>query len=219
MLSPVVETPGTPGGRGGRMCGASGRRISLFVSRGFGSACAQRGAHVRREGREETRSREARAPRIRLRDNATNPSGRRLKMGCSFLPPSLRLASSCGSRGPARGSSGPALSPRGGDEGLICSSLQSSVRAHIRCEQPGWLWALERSTGCLGRRRASRILRIDNLLCATVTPSRKVERVPRAPGCPASLSSGVQTPLTVPVPTPKVIGMGLESVIGIGWNR
>ena len=154
MLSPVVETPGTLGGRGGRMCGASGRRISLRL-RGFGSAYARRGAHVRREGREETRSREARAPRIRLRDNATNPSGRRLKMGCSFLPPSLRLASSCGSRGPARGSSGPALSPRGGDEGLICSCLQSSARTHIRCEQPGWLWALERSTGCLGNGRLS----------------------------------------------------------------
>ena len=37
-------------------------------------------------------------------------------------------------------------------------------------------------------------------------------------GCPASLSSGAQTPCTVPVHTSKVITLPMEWVITLLWN-
>ena len=52
----------------------------------------------------------------------------------------------------------------------------------------------------------------DNPLFATATPSQKVGRIPRSAGCPASLSSGAQTPRAVPVNTPKVTTLPMEMV-------
>ena len=55
---------------------------------------------VRWEGCEDTRSRGAPTPRVRIRGPVTNQRGTTTgKMGCSSPCPSLRLASSCGSRG------------------------------------------------------------------------------------------------------------------------
>ena len=60
---------------------------------------------------------------------------------------------------------------------------------------------------------------MDNPLFATVVPSLENRESPTATGCPASLSSGGQTPCTVPVHTEKVITFPPESLITLRRNR
>ena len=67
------------------------------------------------------------------------------------------------------------------------------------------------------------LLGLNNPLFATAFPSRKARRIPRSAGCPASLSSGAQTPRTVPANTQKVTtftGMpSLPRLIKISWPQ
>ena len=48
--------------------------------------------------------------------------------------------------------------------------------------------------------------------------SLKIQEGPTMSGCPASLSSGAQTPCTVPVHTSRAITLPMESVITLLWN-
>ena len=59
----------------------------------------------------------------------------------------------------------------------------------------------------------------DNLRFATVAPLRKPGRIPLRAGCPASLSSGAQTPRTVPVNSPTVVGPPPESLSTLFRNQ
>ena len=60
---------------------------------------------------------------------------------------------------------------------------------------------------------------MDNLRFATVNPPRKPGRVPRPAGCPASLSSGGQTPRIVPGTKPLVVGLPPKSLSTLFRNR
>ena len=51
------------------------------------------------------------------------------------------------------------------------------------------------------------------------TGPRKPGRVPRPAGCPASLSSGGQTPRIVPVTKPLVVGLPPKSLSTLFRNR
>ena len=65
----------------------------------------------------------------------------------------------------------------------------------------------------------SRTLRMDDLRFAIVNPPRKPGRIPRPAGCPASLSSGGQTPRTVPVSNLEVVGLPPESLSTLFRNH